>query len=156
MVPLIILLAYLVLNLSVVLYFRYIDANTGWLHYYHRKANEHKSNTRWANSGPWWVGRAIFCCWCYDKHSGTRWYSRRSTGTTRVWCQYSNTHTLFTNCLFDNQSDSSLPTLGVGVGCRICTFGNTIVLDRRWNRLTIPPNPSILIISKLIEKVDKW
>jgi hypothetical protein len=36
---------YVVVNLSIVLYLRYLDANTGWLHYYHRKANEHKANT---------------------------------------------------------------------------------------------------------------
>jgi hypothetical protein len=31
---------YIVLNLGIVLYFRYIDANTGWLHYYLQKAQQ--------------------------------------------------------------------------------------------------------------------
>jgi hypothetical protein len=42
---LLILCGYILLNLGIVLYLRYQDANTGWLHYYHRKANEYKSDT---------------------------------------------------------------------------------------------------------------
>jgi hypothetical protein len=44
---LLILCGYILLNLCIVLYLRYQDSNTGWLHYYHRKAkNARNSDTR--------------------------------------------------------------------------------------------------------------